>query len=185
LERKAEGEVEVGLNRNRILIIVALVLFFGLLSVTSTASATVVAGSGADSQTQVTFTIVLRSDPTQGCITIAHTGPTCAYNGTTEVQWSAGDYEMAAFPNLGFRFVSWNASGGVFVPYPTTTPTTITVSGSGTLQANFSVITTTSSLQPQNLQPTVILGVALTLIIVATAIVLYRKRSQTPKPSDL
>jgi hypothetical protein len=34
----------------------------------------------------------------------------------------------------------------------------------------------------QNFQSTIILVAASTLIIVATAIVLYRKRSQTPKP---
>ena len=144
----------------------------------STVSATVVAGSDTYGKPQVTFRVVLRSDPTQGCITIARTGPNCAYNGTTEVQWSAGNYEMDAFPNLGYRFVSWNATGGVFVSSPTTAPTTIIVIGSGTLQADFSGITT-SSLKPQNSQPIIILGGALTLIIVATAIVLYRKRSQT------
>jgi hypothetical protein len=91
-------------------------------------------------ESRTTFTVVLRSDPTQGCITIAHTGPACLYNGTVEVQWNAGNYELAAFPNLGYLFVSWNATGGVLVPNPTSNPTTITVSGSGTLQANFSAI---------------------------------------------
>lgn len=71
---------------------------------------------------------------------MAGTRPACAYNGTVEVQWKAGDYEMAAFPNLGYLFVSWTATGGVLVPYPTSNPTTITVRGSGTLQANFRAI---------------------------------------------
>lgn len=115
-------------------------------------SVMVVAISG---QSQVTFTVVLSSDPTQGCITIARTSANCLYNGTTEVQWSPGDYELAAYPNLNHLFVSWNASGGVFVTNPTSDITTVMVMGPGTLQANF-IPMTTSSLQPQTIQPTTI-----------------------------
>ena len=93
-----------------------------------------------DLESHQTFTIVLRSDPTRGCITFGRTGPACLYNGTVEVQWIAGEYELAAFSNIGYLFVSWNATGGILVLNPTSDPTTITVSGSGTLQANFSAI---------------------------------------------
>jgi hypothetical protein len=86
------------------------------------------------------FTIVLRSDPTRGCITFAHTGPACLYNGTVEVQWIAGEYELAAFSNIGYLFVSWNATGGILILNPTSNTTTIAVSGSGTIQANFNAM---------------------------------------------
>ena len=137
---------------------------------TGTVSVTVVAGSGPAGQPKTMFTIVLRSDPTQGCITIARTGPACAYNGTIEVQWSPGDYELDAFPNIGYRFVSWNASGDVFVQNPTTTPTTIIVIGSGTLQANFSAIAVPEF--PGGISLVALSGVAASLYLV-------RKRRMT------
>ena len=93
-----------------------------------------------DLESNQKFTVVLRSDPTRGCITFAHTGPACLYNGTVEVEWIAGEYELAAFSNIGYFFVSWNVTGGILVLNPTSNATTITVSGSGTLQANFSAI---------------------------------------------
>lgn len=59
---------------------------------------------------------------------------------------------------------------------PAFTPTSVTSSTEST---------TTSSPQPQTLPPSLALGIPLTVIIVAAAIVLYRKRGQTPKPRDL
>ena len=107
---------------------------------TYTASATLVAVSDTYGKPQPTFTIVLRSDPTKGCITIAHTGHVCEYNGTIEVQWSKGNYELAAYPNFGFLFVSWNATGGIFIANPTIDTQTMVITGPGTLQANFSAL---------------------------------------------
>ncbi len=139
---------------------------------TSAVSVTVVAVSDIYGKPQATFTIVLRSDPTRGCITIAHSGHVCEYNGTTEVQWPEGNVELAAYPNLGYLFVSWNATGGIFIPNPTSDPETMTIIGPGTLQANFSAISVPAPEFPG--------GVPLVaLSAVAASLYLLRKRCMT------
>ncbi len=96
------------------------------------------------------------------------------FNGTTYMNGTTGDYEggtftVSATPPSGYNFAGWTATGGVSVASNTGNPTMGTITGPGTLQANF-----TKTPSPP-LLPSGILLAALTTTL-GTALVMRRRR---------
>ena len=56
---------------------------------------------------------------------------------------------ITATVNTGYSFISWTAPGSISIPAPTTNPATATVTGYGTITANFG-LTATETLYPNS-----------------------------------
>jgi len=88
----------------------------------------------------VTFTISLESRQDTGATsnlgTITFDG--IPYSLPTSVSKPAGSYQALYNPASGYTFVGWETSGSVSVSSSTDNPTTVTITGDGTLKAVFS-----------------------------------------------
>lgn len=119
---------------------------YAFSSWTTTGSLTVANPSGANTtvtvngagtlqmnQTTSGYTVTFATSPTTtGSITFDGSPYT---NGQTTSK-SSGTYNISASPGSGYIFTSWTTTGSLSVVNPSSANTTVTVSGTGTLQMN-------------------------------------------------
>ncbi len=107
-------------------------------------------------------TITFQTSPAVGSLT---------FNGTTYTNGQSGNFTygsvpISAHPPPGYTFSSWITTGGITLASHITNPTTATITGPGTLTANFSK--TSPSLYPS--------GVLLVTLITTVTIALVSRR---------
>ena len=111
-------------------------------------------------------TVTFQTNPT--------TGGSISFNGTTYTNSQNGNYTyetvtISAQPPAGYMFNSWSSTGGISVASPGTSPTTATISGPGSLTANFTNISS-SPLYPE--------GTLLAGLIIAVTVTLTKRRRE-------
>jgi len=92
--------------------------------------------------------------------------------------YTSGEFTATAIVPSGHVFASWTASGGITVGSTTSNPTTVTVTGTGTLTANFTPSPLGALENPLLLVSIAVVAAA----IVAAAIFFLRKRKKTSPP---
>lgn len=98
-------------------------------------------------------------------------GGSIGYNGTTyetgqNAAYANGTVAISSHPFIGYQFTGWSTMGGVSVASPSTNSTTATITGPGTLAANFTKLSSTS------ITPLTVLS----SILVTTIFLIIRKR---------
>jgi uncharacterized delta-60 repeat protein len=78
-------------------------------------------------------TLTFNTNPAGGIIIFNETAYTSGQTGN----YTYGNATASTTPPVGYKFTSWNTSGGVSVISSTVSPTTVVIVGSGTLTANF------------------------------------------------
>lgn len=64
-----------------------------------------------------------------------------------------GTYQISYSPLLGYQFQTWETSGDISVENPTANPTTVTLTGNGTLRAVYSTITLNATAYKISIDP--------------------------------
>jgi len=91
--------------------------------------------------TPTTYRLTLQTSTRSGSITV----DSIAYMDGQSVNLTAGSHSATANPPAGYTFTGWSSSGGITVTGSPSNPTTIIITGPGTLAANYGPITDTTS----------------------------------------
>ncbi len=133
--------------------------------------------SGSDDEFLMKYgflpTVLFQTSPAVGSITFNGTDYTNGQSGN----FTYGTVPISAYPsNPNYVFSSWSSTDGITVASPTASATTATVSGPGTLKANFTTIIS-SPLSPN--------GVLLAALVTTVTIAIAARRRRSTSRSQL
>jgi len=111
------------------------------------------------------------------------TGGTITVNGTTYSNGQTGSFPignatLTAVAPSGYAFTSWNSTGGISVSSPTASTTQVSVTGSGTLTAQFQQTSSTADYALYYISA----GAAAAAAISIIGVVMYRRRKRPSGP---